>query len=64
MVIYIYLKSFAILSIPMKKPVISSSFAVVVHSILMPTKLQRSALDKWKEMPLKKRTVSGVQVIV
>ena len=64
MVIYIYLKSFTILSIPIKKPVVSSSFAVEVHSILTPMKWQRRTLDKWKEMPQKKRTMSGVQVIV
>jgi hypothetical protein len=49
---------------PMKNPVVSSSFAVAVHSMLEPTKWLRRALVRWKEIPEKKRIMRGVQVMI
>ena len=59
-----YLKSLMILSMPIKKPVASNSFAVDVHSILMLKKWQRIALDRWMEIPPKKTTNSGIHLMV
>src|ERR1700733_12620830 len=61
---YMYLKSRTILSKPTRKPDSVSSFAVVVHSILMLKKWHRIAFNKWYEIPPKNSRNMGVHFAV
>ena len=61
---YIHLKSLKILSRPTRNPCFSTSLAVAIHSILIEKKWHSRAVERWREIPPKKRTNIGVHFIV